>query len=140
MAVQLPAGGAAGERMEAIRAITRAQRHGPRAASAALLAPAFRALGAIGALRWLTEHQRMVNTFVTNLRGPEATVRFLDRPVQKLIPVNSTSGNVRVAFGAFSYAGTLSVTIVADAGLTDDLPDLADDLRIELRAVAEALA
>jgi hypothetical protein len=78
----------------------------------------------------------MVNTFVTNLRGPDTTVRFLDRTVEELIPVNSTSGNVRVAFGVFSYAGALTVTVVADSSLSDELADLIGHLRMELEAVA----
>jgi hypothetical protein len=42
--------------------------------------------------------------------------------------VNSTSGNVQVAFGVFSYAGALTVTIVADADLANELPSLVDFL------------
>ena len=43
-------------------------------------------------------------------------------PVEAVIPVSATMGNVALAFAALSYAGTLSVTIVADP---DHLPDLA---------------
>lgn len=136
MAVELPAGGEPGERMEVIGAITRARKQEARGASAALLAPAFRGLAAVGALRWFTEHQHMVNTFVTNLRGPDSTVDFGGRRVEELIPINSTSGNVRVAFGVFSYAGALTVTVVADGSLADDLAALVDHLRAELGAVA----
>lgn len=136
MAVELPAGGEPGERMEAIGAITRARKQEARGASAALLAPAFRALATVGALRWFTDHQHMVNTFVTNLRGPDSTVDFVGRTVDELIPINSTSGNVRVAFGVFSYAGALTVTVVADGSFADDLADLTAHLQGELPAVA----
>lgn len=136
MAVQLPCHGTPAERMEAIGAVTRARKQQARGASAALVAPVFRVLAATGTLRWLTEHQRMVNTFVTNLRGPDTTVRFLDRTVEELIPLGSTSGNVRVAFGVFSYAGTLTVTVVADAALAPQLDDLVGHLQAELQAVA----
>ena len=37
--------------------------------------------------------------------------------IDEIIPVNSISGNVQVAFGVFSYAGALTVTVVADADL-----------------------
>ena len=47
-----------------------------------------------------------------------------------------TSGNVRVAFGVFSYDDALTVTVVADASLCDELAELTDDLQIELDAVA----
>jgi WS/DGAT/MGAT family acyltransferase len=139
MAVALPSGGPPGARMEAIGAVTRARKRGARGSSAALLAPVFRVLAAVGALRWVTDHQHMVNTFVTNLRGPDAEVSFLGRTVEELIPVGSTSGNVRVAFGVFSYAGVLTISVVADAGFADELADLVGDLRNELDAVIAAL-
>jgi diacylglycerol O-acyltransferase len=138
MAVTLPGGGPPGPRMEAIGTVTRSRKQGQRGASAALLAPLFRVLAAVGALRWFTDHQHLVNTFVTNLRGPDARVRFLGRTVDELIPVGSTSGNVRVAFGVFSYAGALSISVVADAGFADELADLVGHLRTELDAVTAA--
>jgi diacylglycerol O-acyltransferase / wax synthase len=67
--------------MEAITAITRARKQAPRAASAALPAPAFRVLAATRTLNWFTKHQRMVTTFVTNLRGPDSRVAFLEATV-----------------------------------------------------------
>lgn len=136
MAVDLPASGAPGDRIEAIAAITGSQKRAHRGASPALLVPVFRLLDAVGLLRWFTDHQQMVNTFVTNLRGPDTQVRLLDRTVEELIPVNSTSGNVRVAFGVFSYARALTVTVVADASLRGELADLVEHLQNELDAGA----
>ncbi len=136
MAVQLPCHGTPSRRMEAIGAITRTRKQQARGASAALVAPVFRVLAATGTLRWVTERQRMVTTFVTNLRGPDTDVRFLGRTVKELIPLGSTSGNVRVAFGVFSYAGTLTVTVVADAAFAPQLDDLVGHLQAELHAVA----
>ena len=43
-------------------------------ASAAVIAPAFRLLAALGVLRWLVERQHLVTCFVTNLRGPDVPV------------------------------------------------------------------
>ena len=105
-------------------------------APASLLAPASRLLAATGTLRWFTDHQHRVNVFVTNLRGPDAKVQLLGQAVEDLVPINSTSGNVRVAFGVFSYDDALTVTVVADASLCDELAELTDDLQIELDAVA----
>ena len=135
MAVELPGGGEPGERMEAIGAITRSHRQQDPGASAALLAPLFRVLAATGAFRWFTDHQHMVTTFVTNLRGPDSPVSFCGRSVESLLPVNSTSGNVRVAFGVFSYAGELTVTLVADESFGDELAALVQLLEAELEAV-----
>ena len=136
MAVSLPGSGNPGERMEAIGAAIRSRKQKARGASASLLAPASRLLAATGTLRWFTDHQHRVNVFVTNLRGPDAKVQLLGQAVEDLVPINSTSGNVRVAFGVFSYDDALTVTVVADASLCDELAELTDDLQIELDAVA----
>lgn len=135
MAVMLPATGTAGARMEAIAAITRARKQAPGAASATILAPALRVLAATRTLNWMTRHQRMVTTFVTNLRGPESRVAFLEAPVTEIIPVSGTSGNVRVAFGVLSDAGTLTVTVVADHDLAGELASLVALLQTELERV-----
>lgn len=135
MTVMLPGTGKAGPRMEAIAAITRARKQAPRAASAAILTPAFRLLAATRTLNWFLSHQRMVTTFVTNLHGPEHQVAFLGATVAEIIPVNGTSGNVRVAFGVLSYAGTLTVTVIADVDLAGEIPELVAHLQTELERV-----
>ncbi|HMA46248.1 MAG TPA: wax ester/triacylglycerol synthase domain-containing protein, partial [Frankiaceae bacterium] len=71
MPVSLPAGGDRLARLERIAAITRAHKTARRGASAALLGPVFRALAALGVLRWSVNRQRLVHTFATNLRGPD---------------------------------------------------------------------
>jgi diacylglycerol O-acyltransferase len=139
MPVTLPATGPASARMEAIAAITRARKQAPRAASVALLAPAFRVLAATRTLNWFTTHQRMVTTFVTNLRGPDSRVAFMEATVAEIIPVNGTSGNVLVAFGVFSYAGNLTVTVVGDASIANGLPSLVASLQAELDGLGTAL-
>ena len=45
------------------------------------------------------------------------------------------SGNVAVNFVALSYAGSLTVTIVAEPDLVPDLPELASLLQAELDAL-----
>jgi WS/DGAT/MGAT family acyltransferase len=139
MPVTLPSTGTASARMEAIAAITRARKQAPRAASVALLAPAFRLLAATRTLNWFTTHQRIVTTFVTNLRGPDSRVAFMEATVTEIIPVNGTSGNVQLAFGVFSYAGTLTVTLVADAGIANVVPALVASLQAELDGLGTAL-
>ena len=64
-----------------------------------------------GLLRWFTRHQRAVQTFVTNLRGPQDPLTFGGATVRAIIPIPSTTGNVTVTFAAASYAGTLRITI-----------------------------
>jgi diacylglycerol O-acyltransferase / wax synthase len=80
----------------------------------------------------LASHQRVVQTFVTNLRGPEDPLTFSGAAVRAIIPIPSTTGNVTVTFAASSYAGTLYITVLSDpAGMTD-APALAAALRREL--------
>ncbi|MGZ4739552.1 MAG: wax ester/triacylglycerol synthase domain-containing protein [Ilumatobacteraceae bacterium] len=138
MPVRLPATGTTSARIAATAAITRMSKRAPRAASAAILAPVFRTLAATRTLDYFINRQRSVTTFVTNLRGPEHNVAFMEATVTEIIPINSTSGNVRVAFGVLSYAGALTITVVADESLTDTLPALVAELQSELTAVGAA--
>ena len=137
MLVEVSVGtGTPGERVESVAAATGDRKQGASGAPAALLAPAFRVLAALRLLDWLTRHQRLVTTFVTNLRGPEQHVALLGSTVTEIIPVNAVSGNVRVAFGVFSYAGALNVTVVADSGFADDLAHLVALLETELDGIS----
>ena len=92
-----------------------------RATSAAPLGAAFRLLGRMGLFNAFIDHQRLVHTFESNLRGPPAALRFGERSVAAILPMSVSPGNVRVSFVVLSYAGTLAVTVVADptAGLGD---------------------
>ncbi len=103
--------------------------------TAVVMDPALRLLAALRLLHWLTDHQRMVNGFVTNLRGPDERLTFLGAEVREVIPVSGTAGNVTVAFAALSYAGTLVITLVADPETCPDLPAVRDDLQSELEGL-----
>jgi diacylglycerol O-acyltransferase / wax synthase len=101
-------------------------------ATAVLLVPIFRLLGRLHLFRWFTDRQRLVHTFVTNLRGPEEHLAFVGADVEEVIAVSGIAGNVTVAFAVLSYAGTLAVTLIADPDACPDLPRLRDDLQAEL--------
>ncbi len=122
MPVELPAGGAPSARLAAIADRTRSRKSATPGASAALLGPAFRALAAFGVFGWFINHQRQVHTFVTNLRGPDRYLSLGGARIAAITPVSITTGNVTVAFGVLSYAGTLTITVIADP---DHVPDLA---------------
>jgi hypothetical protein len=92
--------------------------------------------GRCGRLRWFASHQRVVQTFVTNLHGPESPLTFGGAVVRAIIPIPSTTGNVTVTFAAASYAGTLRITILSDPSRVPDAPALAAALRNELSAQA----
>ncbi len=120
--VDVPTTGDPVGRLAAVAAITRSAKTVTPGASASLIGSAFRALAAIGVFEWFIAHQRLINTFVSNLRGPQQPLSFLGAPVVEMIPVSMITGNVTVAFTALSYAGTLVVTIVADP---EQCPDIA---------------
>ena len=84
----------------------------------------FRALGALGLFQVFIDHQRLVHTFVTNVRGPEAPVHFAGHRISRVIPAAVTPGNVGVCFDILSYAGGLVVTVVADPDLVPEQDQL----------------
>jgi len=134
MTVTVPATGDFGTRVGRTAEITRKRKSRARGASAALFVPAFLLLARIGLLRWFARHQRAVQTFVTNLHGPEDPLTFGGAAVRAIIPIPSTTGNVTVTFAAMSYAGTLRITVLSDPARTPDTPALAAALRHELSA------
>ena len=136
MLVTVPADGDLGVRVSRIAAITRERKSPARGASAALLVPGFLLLARIGLLRWFVNHQRLVHTFVTNLRGPQEPLTFAGALVRAVIPIPATTGNVPVTFGVLSYAGTLRITVLSDPGVLPEAPALAAALREELGGLA----
>ena len=136
--VTLPTGGEPSERLRAVASITRARKSTSPGASAAVLQPVFRALAALGLLDRFVNRQRLVNTFVTNLRGPTTPMSFMGARVGAAIPISGTYGNVTVSFAALSYAGTLVLTVIADPDAVPDLAVLVTALRHELAALTQA--
>jgi diacylglycerol O-acyltransferase / wax synthase len=136
MPVTLPAGGGLAIRITQIAAITRQRKTAAHGASAALLGPPFRLLAVVGLLRWFTNRQRLVQTFATNLRGPGKPLTFAGAPVQTIIPITSTTGNVTITFAALSYAGTLLITVLSDPSHVPDVAVLTAALRRELGSAA----
>ncbi len=135
--VALPVAGGRSERLRSIAAATRAHRTEARGASAVLIAPLFRGLAALRAVRWFMERQHLVTTFVTNLRGPDAPVSFLGSTVSEVVPLALVAGNVAVSFAVLSYAGTtLAVTVVVDEDAFPDAGVLVGALQEELDALA----
>jgi WS/DGAT/MGAT family acyltransferase len=132
MTLTVPAKGDLGARITRTAEITRERKSGARGASATLFVPAFLLLARVGLLRWLTDHQRVVQTFVTNLRGPEDPLTFSGATVRAIIPIPSTTGNVTATFAVSSYAGTLYMTVLSDPDGMTDAPVLAAALRHEL--------
>lgn len=120
------------ERLRETAAQTRLRK---QTSSDLLLGSVFRVVAALGLTRRFVSNQRMVTTFVTDLRGPALPLTFLGRPVLEVIPIGHLTGNVTTTFAALSYAGTLVITVVADPEACPDLDDLAAFLQAELDAV-----
>jgi diacylglycerol O-acyltransferase / wax synthase len=108
-------------RLRSIVALTRAAAGTPRASSAAPLGFAFRLIARLGLFAWFVDHQRLVDTFETNLRGPVERLEVGGHPVSAIIPMAVNPGNVGVSFDVLSYAGNLGITLVADP---ESVPDL----------------
>ncbi len=135
--VPVPARGKPSQRLAAVVSVMRAARGKPgRGASATLLGPVFRILARLGVFGWFVDHQRLVTTFVTTVRGPLSRESLCNVTISEMIAVSPISGNVTVAFAALSYAGTLTVTVIVDpercpeadlltAGLQDQLDALS---------------
>ena len=119
-------------RLAAIVAITRAAKGAPRASSAGPLGLAFRLLAHLGVFAWFVDHQRLVDTFETNLRGPVEPLYLAGRQVRAIIPMAVNPGNVGVSFDVLSYAGTLGITVVSD-------PHSVPDLTLLTRILASTL-
>jgi diacylglycerol O-acyltransferase len=138
MSVVLPTSGPAPDRLRAIARLTRERKAVGRASSAAVMVPVVRALAAVGALRWVIEHQHLATTFVTNLHGPDARLSFLGSAITEVIPLTEVAGNVPIAFAVLSYAGTVTVTVIVDPDAVPDSATLVDAFGRELAAVAPA--
>jgi diacylglycerol O-acyltransferase / wax synthase len=140
--IVLPGTGDSPQRLQQISAIIRARKTsatGPP--TVALLAPVFRAATALGIYRWSMNHQRLLHTLVSNVRGPEQSFTFAGATVGTVIPVAvGEAGNVTVSFVVLSYAGTLTITVVADPDRVPDLPILSTALQAELDALTASPA
>ncbi|HEU4542301.1 MAG TPA: wax ester/triacylglycerol synthase family O-acyltransferase [Jiangellaceae bacterium] len=83
------------------------------------------------AQRWMVRtmfHQRLVNVFTSNLRGPSAPLALAGARVLELFQVGVVQGNVTIAVGTLSYAGQLNINVVGDADAVPDLGAFAEGL------------
>jgi len=79
-----------------------------------------------------------VNTFLTNVRGPREPLSVGSLRIAELIPVPAISGNVGIAFAVLSYAGRLTVTVIADPDRCPDVERLAQRVQAQLDALVPA--
>lgn len=136
MPVRVPLTGTPGQRLESVSRSTRMQKPGVRGRSAALTGPWFRTLAALGVFRFFVDRQHLVNSFLSDLPGPPSPLTVGDLPVTSIAPMIVGTGNVGVAFAALSYAGVLTVTIIADPDLVPEIHGIAVALQDQLSAIA----
>jgi len=115
-------------RLAAIVAMTKRNSTLQRASSAGPLGLAFRALSRLGVFRLFVEHQRLVHTFETNVRGPVEPVLLGGHMVRTIVPAAVNPGNIGVSFDVLSYAGVLGVTVVTDPEIVTEPDRLKDEL------------
>jgi WS/DGAT/MGAT family acyltransferase len=91
----------------------------------------------LGLLHRYMTHQRRMHTMVSSLHGPDQVIAVGGCPVASIVPlVSAETGNVRVSFDVLSYAGTVTITAIADPDTVPELSDLAAALRAELAGLA----
>jgi WS/DGAT/MGAT family acyltransferase len=136
--IQVPGSGDPTVRLAATVERTRDRGSPGPAATAALLGPVFRLLAVIGIFRWFVDRQHLVSTFLTNMRGPATPLIFLGATVTGIVPVSAITGNITVEFAALSYAGTLTLTVIADPERCPDLPLVAAAVQEQLDTLTGA--
>lgn len=138
--VTVPVTGDLAARLRSVAGQVRAQKPaatGP--APIALLGWLFRPLARLGGYRWYMNHQHRFHTLVSHVRGPDVPVRFAGLRVGSAIPVGvGGDGNVTTYVEVLSYAGTLTLTVIADPDRVPDLDVLVECLRLELDLVGDA--
>ena len=133
--IPVPAVGPATTQLATLAATMRTAKQQSPGASAAIIGPISRLLARLGAYRFFIDHQHLVHTFVTNLRGPDHALVIAGWPVTGIIPLGALSGNVTVAFAVLSYAGALTITTIADPETCPDLTSLGEELASALHAL-----
>lgn len=127
-------------RLAEIIAATTAARSTVRASSAAPLGAAFRLLHRTGLFQLFIEHQRLVHTFESNLRGPTAALHLAGHRVEALVPLVVTPGNIGVTFTVLSYAGNLTLAVIADPDVVPDHDALTDAMELTITHLRNAYA
>jgi hypothetical protein len=80
------------------------------------------------AVRWMRRvARRHINLFVTNVPGPTRPLWLAGARLLDAAPIAPLSADVPLGVAALSYAGTLAVTLNADAAVAD-LDVMADGI------------
>ena len=136
--VPVPVTGGLPQRLERVAATVRTGRAAATQPPPAGVATAMWWAARLGLLRRYMTRQRRMHTMVSSIHGPDEQITVGGSTVVSIVPlVSAETGNVRVSFDVLSYAGTVTITAVADPDTVPDLPDLAAALHRELNALAD---
>ncbi len=136
--IAAPVTGDLPERLERIAAAVRTGRAAATQPPPAGIATVMWWASRLGLLHRYMSRQRRMHTMVSSLHGPDRQITLGGSAVVSIVPlVSAETGNVRVSFDVLSYAGTVTITAVADPDTVPDLPDLTTALRTELAALAK---
>jgi hypothetical protein len=122
-------------RLTAIAQTTAKAKAGNPGSSSAVLSAGFRTLSLLGVGQYFLNHQRLVHTFETNLRGPQSPLQLAGCTAARIIPMAVNPGNVGVSFDVLSYAGELVISVVTDPSLVPDPHGLVELLGREVAAL-----
>lgn len=137
MPVPAPTSGPAAVRLAHIAAATNAAKARVGRSPASLFAPSSRLAARVGLFGWLIERQRLVHSFVTNLRGPQERMHLAGATIESIVPITLLAGNVTIAFAALSYAGTLGITVIVDPSRWPDPEEMAAAVESQLALFAD---
>jgi WS/DGAT/MGAT family acyltransferase len=112
--VEVPADPDPAVRLARVAEQSDARRNAPRGTSAGPLGVAFRLLARAGVFQRFIDRQRLVNTFLSNMRGPAEPLFLAGHRITQIVPASLTPGNVGVCFTVLSYAGQLVVAVLGD--------------------------
>jgi hypothetical protein len=106
-----------------------------RKATARPALDAFPTHGLAGRVALRLIDRQHVNVTTADLPGPALPLYLAGAPVKELVPVIPLIGKVSLGVGAISYAGQLTIGVVADRDAHPDLEVLVSAMHEELRAL-----
>jgi diacylglycerol O-acyltransferase / wax synthase len=126
--VPLPTGEPAPVRLLHLVAAETAQRK-KKAHPQAMSTGIFRFTATRCAVTWLSARQRRFSLTVTNVPGPPVPLYLAGAPLLEMFPLVPLVGNGTLNVAAFSYAGQLNLTAVADGDACPDVEVFAQSVR-----------
>lgn len=124
------------DRIRAVNQITAERKTAIRGSSAAVASIMGRSVAALGILGVAIQHQRLVTTLESSMRGPDAPLSIAGRHVERLVPFSVSPGNLGVIFLLCSYADELGISVVADPDNVPEYREIANDVGRELSRFA----